>query len=85
MDKYGNKVSRNIIAAIKIVAPKMACDVIDNAIQMHGAGGTSQDTTLAAAYAYARTVRLADGPDQVHMMQLGRILIADTAARNKGG
>lgn len=85
MDKYGNKVSRNIIAAIKIVAPKMACDVIDNAIQMHGAAGTSQDTTLAAAYAYARTVRLADGPDQVHMMQLGRNLIADTAAKNKEG
>jgi acyl-CoA dehydrogenase len=85
MDKYGNKVSRNIIAAIKIVAPKMACDVIDNAIQMHGAAGTSQDTTLAAAYAYARTVRLADGPDQVHMMQLGRNLIADIAAKNKEG
>ncbi|MBT0587329.1 acyl-CoA dehydrogenase family protein [Alteromonas oceanisediminis] len=81
MDKYGNKVARDIIAAIKIVAPQMACDVIDQAIQMHGAMGTSQDTTLAAAYAYARTVRLADGPDQVHMMQLGRNLIADTAAK----
>lgn len=81
MDKYGNKVARDIIAAIKIVAPKMACKVIDEAIQMHGAMGTSQDTTLAAAYAYARTVRLADGPDQVHMMQLGRNLIAETAAK----
>ncbi|WP_100656972.1 acyl-CoA dehydrogenase family protein [Alteromonas flava] len=81
MDKYGNKVAKNIIAAIKIVAPKMACEVIDNAIQMHGAMGTSQDTTLAAAYAYARTVRLADGPDQVHMMQLGRNLIAETNAK----
>ncbi|WP_100643015.1 acyl-CoA dehydrogenase family protein [Alteromonas facilis] len=80
MDKYGNKVAKNIIAAIKIVAPRMACNVIDNAIQMHGAMGTSQDTTLAAAYAYARTVRLADGPDQVHMMQLGRNLIAETSA-----
>jgi alkylation response protein AidB-like acyl-CoA dehydrogenase len=83
MDKYGNKVAKNIIAAIKIVAPKMACEVIDHAIQMHGAMGTSQDTTLAAAYAYARTVRLADGPDQVHMMQLGRNLIAETAANSK--
>jgi acyl-CoA dehydrogenase len=77
MDRYGNKVSRDIIAAIKIVAPKMACNVIDQAIQMHGAGGTSQDFVLAATYAYARTIRLADGPDEVHMMQLGRNLIKD--------
>ncbi|WP_340679704.1 acyl-CoA dehydrogenase family protein [Paraglaciecola sp.] len=77
MDRYGNKVSRDIIAAIKIVAPKMACNVIDQAIQMHGAGGTSQDFILAATYAYARTIRLADGPDEVHMMQLGRNLIKD--------
>ncbi|WP_137166713.1 acyl-CoA dehydrogenase family protein [Salinimonas lutimaris] len=75
MDRYGNKVAKDIIAAIKIVAPKMACKVIDEAIQMHGAQGTSQDTPLAAMYAYARTVRLADGPDQVHMMQLGKRLI----------
>ena len=77
MDKFGNKVARDLIAAIKIVAPKMACNVIDEAIQMHGAAGTSQDTFLSAAYAYARTVRLADGPDQVHMMQLGRNLVKD--------
>nr|WP_136249633.1 acyl-CoA dehydrogenase family protein [Ningiella ruwaisensis] len=76
MDKYGNKVAKNIIAAIKIVAPKMACEVIDEAIQMFGAAGTSQDTILSATLAYARTIRLADGPDQVHMMQLGRDLIA---------
>ena len=80
MDKYGNKVSKNIIAAIKIVAPKMACEVIDEAIQIHGAAGTSQDTTLSATLAYARTIRLADGPDQVHMMQLGKNLIV---AQNK--
>lgn len=80
MDRYGNKVAKNIIAAIKIVAPKMACKVIDESIQMHGAGGTSQDFVLAATYAYARTVRLADGPDQVHMMQLGRNLIKDKNA-----
>lgn len=81
MDRYGNKVSRDIIAAIKIVAPKMACKVIDQAIQMHGAGGTSQDFILAATYAYARTIRLADGPDEVHMMQLGRNLIKDFNAQ----
>ncbi|MCC2615207.1 acyl-CoA dehydrogenase family protein [Aestuariibacter halophilus] len=77
MDKHGNKVARDIIAAIKIVAPQMACNVIDQAIQIHGAAGTSQDTVLSATYAYARTIRLADGPDQVHMMQLGRNLMAD--------
>jgi acyl-CoA dehydrogenase len=75
MDKYGNKVAKNIIAAIKIVAPKMACEVIDESIQIHGAAGTSQDTTLSATLAYARTIRLADGPDQVHMMQLGKNLV----------
>jgi acyl-CoA dehydrogenase len=81
MDQYGNKVAKNLIAAIKIVAPKMACNVIDQAIQMFGAAGTSQDTALAAMYGYARTIRLADGPDQVHMMQLGRNLIAEKAAQ----
>lgn len=80
MDRLGNKVAKNIIAAIKIVVPKMACNVIDEAIQMHGAAGTSQDFVLAATYGYARTVRLADGPDQVHMMQLGRNLIRDKNA-----
>lgn len=80
MDKYGNKVSRDLIAAIKIVAPKMACKVIDQSIQLHGAAGTSQDFILAAIYAYARTIRLADGPDEVHMMQLGRNLIKDKSA-----
>ena len=83
MDKYGNKVAKNIIAAIKIVAPKMACEVIDEAIQIHGAAGTSQDTTLSATLAYARTIRLADGPDQVHMMQLGRNLVQQMSARNQ--
>lgn len=77
MDRYGNKVARDIIAAIKIVAPNMACKVIDQAIQMHGAAGTSQDFPLSSSYAYARTIKLADGPDQVHMMQLGRNLIKD--------
>ena len=83
MDKYGNKVAKNIIAAIKIVAPKMACEVIDEAIQIHGAAGTSQDTTLSATLAYARTIRLADGPDQVHMMQLGRNLVQQMSAKNQ--
>ena len=76
MDRQGNKAARDLIAMIKIVAPQMACNVIDRAIQIHGAAGLSQDFSLAQAYAYARTIRLADGPDQVHMMQLGRNLAA---------
>lgn len=76
MDRYGNKAARDLIAMIKIIAPQMACNVIDRAIQIHGAAGLSQDYNLAQHYAYARTIRLADGPDQVHMMQLGRNLAA---------
>lgn len=74
MDVAGNKAARDLIAMIKIVAPNMALDVIDRAIQVFGAAGLSQDTPLAQLFAYARTMRLADGPDQVHMMQLGRNL-----------
>ena len=84
MDRYGNKVARDLIAAIKVVAPSMACKVIDESIQMHGAAGTSQDLPLSAMLAYARTVRLADGPDQVHMMQLGKNLIQDSVATRSG-
>jgi acyl-CoA dehydrogenase len=75
MDLEGNKAAKDIIAMIKIVAPNMSLDVIDRAIQCHGAVGVSQDTFLAHAYAAQRTLRLADGPDQVHMMQLGRDLV----------
>ncbi|KAF0808833.1 acyl-CoA dehydrogenase [Alcanivorax sp. S71-1-4] len=76
MDRVGNKDARDMIAMIKIVAPNMALNVIDRAMQIHGAAGLSQDTPLAHFFAYARTLRLADGPDQVHMMQLGRNLAA---------
>jgi len=72
MDTAGNKEAKDLIAMIKIVAPNMALDVLDRAIQMHGAAGVSQDFFLAHMYAGQRTLRLADGPDQVHMMQLGR-------------
>ncbi|WP_105103780.1 acyl-CoA dehydrogenase family protein [Microbulbifer pacificus] len=80
MDRHGNKAARDLIAMIKIVAPQMACNVLDRAIQIHGAAGLSQDFSLARGYSYARTIRLADGPDQVHMMQLGRNLAAQYAA-----
>jgi acyl-CoA dehydrogenase len=80
MDTVGNKAAQDLIAMIKIVAPNMALDVIDRAIQCHGAVGLSQDTPLAHLWAYARTLRFADGPDQVHMMQLGRNLARRRAA-----
>lgn len=79
MDIEGNKAAKDLIAMIKIVAPNMSLDVIDRAIQCHGAVGVSQDTFLAHAYAGQRTLRLADGPDQVHMMQLGRDLVKRSA------
>ena len=66
MDVAGNKVARTDIAMIKVVAPSMACQVIDWAIQAHGGGGMSQDFPLAYSYAHARTLRFADGPDEVH-------------------
>ena len=72
MDRGGNKAAKDLIAMIKIVAPALACRVLDRAIQIHGGAGVSQDFFLARAYAHSRTLRLADGPDQVHMMQLGR-------------
>jgi acyl-CoA dehydrogenase len=80
MDDGGFKAAKDLISMIKIVAPTMACNVVDRSIQIHGAGGVSQDFFLSHAYAYARSVRLADGPDQVHMMQLGRNLAATAAS-----
>ncbi|MGB0866815.1 MAG: acyl-CoA dehydrogenase family protein [Granulosicoccaceae bacterium] len=79
IDEHGAKGARDLIGGIKIVAPLMAQTVIDRAIQIHGAMGVSQDTFLADAFAYARTIRLADGPDQVHMASLGKHLIGQYA------
>ncbi len=75
MDREGNKAARDLIAAAKIVVPSMAARVIDRAIQIHGGMGVSQDTFLAESYTYARFIRIGDGPDQVHMSQLGRTLL----------
>jgi len=66
MDTAGNKSARNEIAMIKVIAPKMACDIIDWAMQVHGGGGMCEDFPLAYSYASARTLRFADGPDEVH-------------------
>jgi acyl-CoA dehydrogenase len=73
MDTVGNKVARTEIAEIKVVAPKMALKVIDRAIQAHGGMGVCDDTWLAAAYAHIRTLRLADGPDEVHREVIARL------------
>jgi acyl-CoA dehydrogenase len=79
MDREGNKAARDLIAAAKIVVPSMAARVIDRAIQIHGGMGLSQDTFLAGAYTYARFIRIGDGPDQVHLAQLGRTLLKNYA------
>ncbi|MCP9235737.1 acyl-CoA dehydrogenase family protein [Lewinella sp. JB7] len=76
IDRGGIKEAKDLIAMIKIVCPTMACTVIDRAIQVHGGLGVSGDTPLAEFYVYARSIRLADGPDEVHLYQLGRNTIA---------
>jgi acyl-CoA dehydrogenase len=73
MDTVGNKAAAKEIAMIKVAAPTMACQVIDWAIQAHGGGGVSDDFGLAYSYAQARTLRLADGPDEVHRNQIGKM------------
>ena len=73
MDSVGNKLAKTEIAMIKVAVPAMACQVIDWAIQAHGGGGTSNDFGLAHAYAMARVLRLADGPDEVHRNQIGKL------------
>ena len=73
MDMHGNKEARKEIAMIKVSAPNMACTIIDWAIQAHGAGGVSNDFGLSKMYAQSRTLRLADGPDEVHRNQIARL------------
>lgn len=82
MDTVGNKGARTEIAAIKVVAPNVALKVIDRAIQVHGGGGVSQDFPLAEMYAGQRTLRLADGPDEVHKMVIARREIRRRMAEN---
>ena len=80
MDTAGNKAARGAIAMIKVVAPNVACDVLDWAIQAHGGGGVSDDFPLAYAYALVRTLRLADGPDEVHRNAIAKLEIGRQAA-----
>ena len=83
MDTAGNKAARAEIAMIKVVAPNMSCKVVDWAIQAHGAAGVSQDFWLAEAYAHQRTVRIVDGPDEVHRNAIAKIELAKRAAARR--
>ncbi|MGP0035345.1 MAG: acyl-CoA dehydrogenase family protein [Solirubrobacteraceae bacterium] len=80
MDTVGNKHARTEIAAIKVAAPNVALKVIDRAIQVHGGGGVSDDFPLASMYAHLRTLRLADGPDEVHKRSIARTELRKVAA-----
>jgi acyl-CoA dehydrogenase len=73
LDKFGNKKARGILAMAKVAAPNMALKVLDTAIQVHGAAGVSSDTVLAHLWATARTLRIADGPDEVHLGTIGKL------------
>jgi acyl-CoA dehydrogenase len=77
MDTVGNKIAKKEIAMIKVLAPNMACKVIDWAMQVHGGGGVSDRFGLAFAYAHARTLRFADGPDEVHRNAIAKQEIAE--------
>ena len=85
MDRAGNKVARDEIAMIKVQAPRMALRIIDDAIQAHGGAGVSQDFPLAGLYAGIRTLRLADGPDEVHQRAIARSELARYATRAPAG
>jgi len=84
MDTVGNKNARAEIAMIKVVAPNMSCKVVDWAIQAHGAAGVSQDFWLAEAYAHQRTVRIVDGPDEVHRNAIAKLELAKSASASRG-
>ena len=76
MDTVGNKIAKKEIAMIKVLAPTMACQVIDWAMQVYGGAGVSDDTPLAHMYAGARTIRFADGPDEVHRNAIAKLELA---------
>jgi acyl-CoA dehydrogenase len=83
MDTVGNRHARTEISAIKVAAPNMALKVVDRAIQVHGGAGVSDDFSLAAAYAHLRTLRLADGPDEVHKLSIARRELAPYIPREE--
>jgi acyl-CoA dehydrogenase len=81
METVGNQEARTEIVAIKVAAPRMALKVIDRAIQVHGAAGLTEDFPLAAYYAYQRVLRIADGPDEVHLRSIARAEIRQDRER----
>ena len=72
IDQVGNRAAHGLVSQIKAVAPQMACNVIDRAIQTHGAAGVSDDTVLARMYGWQRSMRIFDGPDEVHLRTIAR-------------
>jgi acyl-CoA dehydrogenase len=84
MDTVGNRQARMEISAIKVIAPNVATKVVDRAIQVHGGGGVSDDFPLASMYAHLRTLRLADGPDEVHKLSIARRELAPYMPREQG-
>jgi acyl-CoA dehydrogenase len=83
MDTVGNRLARTEISAIKVAAPNVALKVVDRAIQVHGGAGVSDDFHLAASYAHLRTLRLADGPDEVHKLSIARRELAPYMPREE--
>jgi acyl-CoA dehydrogenase len=73
MDTVGNKGAKQAIAEIKVAVPNVTLRVVERAMQLHGGGGVSQEFPLAAMWAHSRTLRFADGPDEVHRRQIGRL------------
>lgn len=85
IDKHGNKAAHLLVSQIKAVAPQVACDVIDRAIQVHGAAGVSDDTVLARLYGWHRAMRIFDGPDEVHMRTIARTELGREQSARRGG
>ena len=84
MDKVGNKAARAEIAMIKVKAPNTALKVLDDAVQAHGGGGVTTDFGLAMTWAQSRTLRLADGPDEVHRRTVAKVELKKQAMRREG-
>src|SRR5919201_4881291 len=85
MDTVGNKAARNELAMVKVVVPRMTQRVLDRAIQAHGAAGVCDDFPLAAMWAHARTIRLADGPDEVHREAIAKLELRKRAGVGDSG
>uniref|UniRef100_A0A1A8DXW1 Acyl-Coenzyme A dehydrogenase family, member 11 n=2 Tax=Nothobranchius TaxID=28779 RepID=A0A1A8DXW1_NOTKA len=83
LDTLGSRAARKQVAMIKVAAARMSCKVVDIAIQLHGAAGVSQDFPLAQMYSYARTLRIADGPDEVHLSSIASLELKDQLRKSQ--